>query len=131
MVLHLPALIALLTVLLLSVLMWNVGRARARHGVKAPATHGPPEFERVFRVQMNTFESALVFLPSMWLFGHYVNPLWAGILGLVWLAARIWYAVAYGAGRSRSIPFGIAGAVNAVLLAGALVFVVRAMLLQS
>lgn len=80
---------------------------------------------------MNTFESALVFLPSMWLFGHYVNPLWAGILGFVWLAARIWYAVEYGAGRRRGIPFGIAGAVNAVLLAGALVFVVRAMLLQS
>ncbi|HVF34650.1 MAG TPA: MAPEG family protein [Candidatus Saccharimonadia bacterium] len=131
MVLHLPALVAALTVVLLAVLSWNVGRARDRYGVKAPATSGPPEFERAFRVQMNTLEGALMFLPSLWLFGHYVNPLWAGILGFIWLVARAWYAVAYGAARNRSIPFGLAGAVTGVLLFGSLFFIVRAMLLQS
>lgn len=131
MVLHLPALVAALTVLLLVVLAYNVGRARGRYRVKAPATNGPPEFERVYRVQMNTFEAALMFLPSLWLFGHYVNPLWAGILGFVWLAARVWYAAAYGAGRDRSIPFGLGIVVNLLLLVGALAFIVRAMLLQS
>lgn len=131
MVLHLPALVTVLTVLLLALLSWNVGRARGRHGVKAPATSGPPEFERVYRVQMNTIESVVMFLPVLWLFARYVNPLWAGILGFVWLIARAWYAVAYGAGRKRSIPFGIGGAVNAVLLVGAAIGVVRAMLIQA
>ena len=131
MVLHLPALVAVLTVLLLAGLTWNVGRARGRHGVKAPATTGPPEFERAFRVQMNSFEAALMFLPSLWLFGHYVNPLWAGILGFVWLFARVWFAIVYGAGRNRAIPFGISALVSLVLALGALVFIVRAMLLQS
>jgi glutathione S-transferase len=131
MVLHLPALVTVLTVLLLGVVVWNVSRARGRYGIHAPATHGPVEFERIYRVQMNTFEAALMFLPSLWLFGHYGNPMWAGILGFVWLAARVWYAAAYGAGRNRAIPFGIAGFAMVVPLLGAAFFVVRAMLLQG
>ena len=30
-----------------------VGRARGRYGIKAPATVGNPDFERVYRVQQN------------------------------------------------------------------------------
>lgn len=131
MVLHLPALVTILTVLLLIGVIWNVGRARGRHKIHAPATHGPVEFERVYRVQMNTFEAALMFLPSMWLFGHYGNPMWAGILGIVWLVARVWYAAAYGAGRSRAIPFGLGGLVTVALALGAGFFIVRAMMLQG
>lgn len=131
MVLHLPALVTVLTVLLLALLSWNVGRARGRYGVRAPQTSGPPEFERAYRVQMNTIESVVMFLPVLWLFARYVNPLWAGVLGFVFLAARAWYAVAYGAGRNRSIPFGIGGAVIAILLFGSAIGVVRALLIQS
>ena len=33
-----------------------VSRARTAYGIKAPAITGNPDFERVFRVQMNTLE---------------------------------------------------------------------------
>ncbi len=131
MVLHLPALVVLATVLMLFLDAWRVGRARTRHGVRAPATSGPPEFERTFRAQANNLESAVMFLPALWLFGHYVHPLLAGVLGFVWIATRLWYFSAYAAGARRGPPFVASAIVLAVLVVGALVFVVRAMLLTG
>ena len=49
-----PALVTLLTVALLMTTMFMVGSARRRFGIHAPATTGHPDFERVFRAQMNT-----------------------------------------------------------------------------
>jgi hypothetical protein len=72
-----------------------VGRARARFGVKAPAITGNETFERHFRVQQNTLESLVVFVPSLLLFSHYFNPLWAAGLGVVYLVGRQLYAAAY------------------------------------
>jgi hypothetical protein len=92
---HLPALAVLLTVLLAIWTTVLVGNARRRHGIKAPATTGNPDFERVFRVQMNTLESTVAFLPCLWLATHYWNPAWAGSIGVVWVAGRIWYAIGY------------------------------------
>ena len=63
----------------------QVGRARERFGVKAPAITGNDQFERSFRVQQNTLESIVVFLPSLYLFSRYFNPLWAAGLGVVYL----------------------------------------------
>lgn len=101
-------LITLLTVLLMMTLMGLVGRARGRHGVKAPATTGPDGFERTFRVQMNTQESALMFLPALWVAAGFGRPGLAAIFGAVWLLARIWYAVAYlDPTKSRAIAFGL------------------------
>ncbi|MBT2119066.1 MAPEG family protein [Dyella sp. LX-66] len=92
---HLPAVVVLLTVLLQGGTAYAVGRARALYGVKAPATSGHPLFERAFRVQMNTLESTLMFLPALWLAATYGAPLWSGIAGLVWVLGRVWYAVGY------------------------------------
>ncbi len=92
---HLPALVVLLTVLLQGGTAFAVGRARALYGIKAPATAGHPGFERAFRAQMNTLEATLMFLPSLWLAATYGAPLWAGVAGLVWVAGRVWYALAY------------------------------------
>jgi hypothetical protein len=61
-VIHLPVLVVLLNVLLLFATGLVVAGARGRHGVKAPATTGHPDFERAFRVQMNTLEHTVVFL---------------------------------------------------------------------
>ncbi len=58
-----------------------VARARVRCQVAAPATTGHPVFERYFRVQQNTLEQLIVFVPSVWLFGYYVSALWAAGLG--------------------------------------------------
>jgi uncharacterized MAPEG superfamily protein len=92
---HLPAVVVLFTVLLQGGTAFVVGRARGLYGVKAPATSGHPQFERAFRVQMNTLEATLMFLPALWLAAGYGSPLWAGIAGLVWVLGRVWYAAAY------------------------------------
>ncbi len=124
-----PALITLGVVVLLFAVAWNVGRARGKYKVKAPATTGDPAFERAFRVQMNTLESAVAFLPVLWLFAAFVSGLWSGALGAVWLAARVWYAIAYQQDAARRGPaFGLAFLVFAVLGVGAAWGVVKAFL---
>ncbi|MDE1155297.1 MAG: MAPEG family protein [Acidobacteriaceae bacterium] len=101
---QLPAVVTLLTLLLMFATVWAVGIARKRYGIKAPAVSGDPAFERAMRVQMNTLENAVMFIPALWLAAQYVDPLWAGIAGLIWLAGRVWYAVAYLRDASRRGP---------------------------
>lgn len=101
---QLPAVVTLLTLLLMFATVWMVGRARERYGIKAPSISGDPAFERAWRVQMNTLENAVMFIPALWLAAQYVDPLWAGIAGLVWLAGRVWYAVAYLRDANRRGP---------------------------
>ena len=95
MIQNLPALVTLLTVLLQFGAMYAVGRARGKYRIEAPAISGHPAFERAYRVQMNTLESTLMFLPLLWLAVHYGYVLWAGVAGLVWIVGRVWYALAY------------------------------------
>lgn len=98
-----------------------VGRARGKFGVAAPATSGHPVFERYFRVHQNTLEQLVVFLPSMWLFGTYVDPTWAALLGLVFVVARIIYLMGYVADPAkREIGFGLTALPVVILLIGAL-----------
>lgn len=118
---HLPALVVLLTVLLQLGTVYVVGRARERHGIKAPATSGHPAFERALRVQMNTLENTLMFLPALWLAAHYGFGLWAGVAGLVWLAGRSWYALAYlgdPARRGGGFMLGMVGLGALLVMAG-------------
>lgn len=103
-------LITLLTVLLLVACMVLVGRARGRYQVKAPATTGPEGFERMLRIQANTNESTLMFLPALWTAANFGAVWISATLGAVWLLARIWYAFAYAnPARSRALPFALSG----------------------
>jgi uncharacterized MAPEG superfamily protein len=77
------------------VLGFKVGKARGRYGIKAPAITGNEIFERHFRVQQNTLEQLIVFLPGLYLFSHYFSPRVAASLGLVYLVGREIYAVTY------------------------------------
>jgi glutathione S-transferase len=98
-----------------------VARARGKYGVAAPAITGAPEFERTYRVQANTLEWLPLFLPSMWLFAYYVSPAWAAGIGVVWILARVYYAMSYTRNPSSRGPgFGIQAAATGVLLLGAL-----------
>ena len=125
----LTALITLLSLLMTFILALNVGRARARCGVEAPATSGNPEFERVFRVHYNTLENLVLFLPSLWLFAIYVSEPWAAGVGAAWVVGRILYAMGYYAEpKKRGAGFGIAALTQNVLLIGALIGVVKALL---
>jgi len=81
----LPALTALFSLILYFVVTINVGRARARYKIPAPQTAGDPNFERVLRVQQNTLEQLILFLPAMVLFCEFVSPLGGAILGGVWV----------------------------------------------
>ena len=119
---HLP--VALITVLSLMVYLWQgqrVGAARGRLGVAAPATTGNPEFERIFRVQANTLEGLIVFLPSLWLFSIYTGGDWiAAALGVIWIVGRVLYTTAYAReAGARSMGFGIQILATLVLLLGA------------
>lgn len=125
---QLPGLVTLLTVLLLFATGVIVARARGKYAVKAPAVTGHPLFERAFRVQMNTLEQTVLFLPTLWLAAHYGFGGWAGIAGLVWLAGRVWYAAAYLKDPAKRGPgFGLGVIAWVVLLAMACIGVVRAM----
>jgi glutathione S-transferase len=115
---------ALVTCLAISFYLFTgiqVARARVAFGVKAPATSGHPDFERVFRVQMNTLEWMPIFLPSLWLFAIYVSDPIAAALGLVWVAGRILYMTGYSqAANKRERGFGIQAGAAILLWLGAL-----------
>ena len=87
--------VTLLIVLLLFGTAFAVCKGRHRYGIEAPAVSGHPAFERLYRVQMNTLEWAIMTLPCLWICAAYVNDGVAAGLGGVWLAGRVWYAVAY------------------------------------
>ena len=89
---------SLATLLAVALMFWtaiNVGKARAKYEVKAPATSGHEMFDRAYRIQMNTLESAMLLLPSMWIYAGLVGDLGAGVSGAIWIADRLWYAIAY------------------------------------
>jgi glutathione S-transferase len=120
-----PALVAALALLLYVGVFVSVGRARLRYGIKAPAVTGAPEFERVFRVQQNTLEQLVWFIPALWLFALFGSPALAGILGLVWIAARAHYAVSYCRNpESRGPGFVVAFAAAGIMLVGALIAII-------
>jgi MAPEG family len=79
---HLTALVTCLVILFYLFTSIQVSKARVAFGVKVPATSGNPDFERVFRVQMNTLEWMPIFLPSLWLFAIYISDIGAALLGL-------------------------------------------------
>lgn len=73
----------------------QVGRTRGKAGIKAPVMTGTPELDRMFRVHMNTMEQMVLFVPTLWLYAHYVNPLWGAGFGVVYLIGRFVYRAAY------------------------------------
>jgi glutathione S-transferase len=72
-----------------------VGRGRAKYGVPAPATSGHPVWERLNRVHLNSIEQMVVFAPLFIMYGIVVGRFSALALGVVYLIARILYAVGY------------------------------------
>lgn len=117
----LTALISVLALLLYFVLTINVGRARAKYQVPAPLMSGDPNFERAIRVQQNTLEQLVFFLPLFWIFSYFLNELVGAVLGSVWIIGRILYAWGYyQASEKRGPGFAIASLCSMVLLLGSL-----------
>lgn len=104
----LVTLVLMLALLEYVVIGMLVAAARGKYGVKAPAVTGHEMFERRFRVQQNTLELLVIFVPAIWLFGQYVSTTWAAILGVVYVLGRIVYFRAYVADpAARSAGFGL------------------------
>ena len=126
----LASLVTLLAVLLMFATALHVGRSRVRYCIKAPAVTGHELFERAFRIQMNTLESALLMLPALWVYAGFIGDRGAGAMGAIWLAARIWYAVAYQKDPAkRGGGFGVALLSIAGLWLGAFWGVARVLML--
>ncbi len=98
------------------------GQARGRFNIAAPSTSGNPAFERQFRVQANTVEQLVIFLPALLLFATFVSePIAAGV-GLVFVLGRGLYAHGYAIDPSRRGPgFLLTFVSNGTLLAGGLI----------
>ena len=103
-----------------------VGRARGIYKCPAPATTGNEMFERYFRVQMNTLEQLVVFIPAIFLFAMKVDPRWAAGLGAVYLVGRVLYFTSYVRDPARRGPgFGLSFLPILVLVVGGLIGAMR------
>jgi uncharacterized MAPEG superfamily protein len=127
----LSAVVTVLGVLLGIYTMTLVGQMRGKHDVKAPAMTGAPEFERAVRVQMNTLEQFVLFLPLLWLATVY--PMFSGYLapglGFVWIVGRVLYATGYMADPAkRSSGFLVAGIATMALLVLSITGIIHAWL---
>ena len=111
--------LALLEYMYFSIL---VGQARVRYDIKAPAVSGHEVFERYFRIQQNTIEQLIVFLPALWVFAYYVHAPTAAVLGLVFIAGRFIYQLGYSKDPKKRGPgFGIGFLAIIVLTLGGLI----------
>jgi uncharacterized membrane protein YecN with MAPEG domain len=118
---HLTALVTLLAILFYFFTAMNVSRSRTKTGVKAPAMAGHPDFERAFRIQMNTLEWMPIFLPALWLFAIYVGDAIAAGIGAIWIIGRIVYFIGYSKAAAKRGPgFMIQGVAAIALWVGAL-----------
>jgi glutathione S-transferase len=98
-----------------------VARTHAKTGILAPTMAGDPLLERTIRAHLNTLEWVPIFLPSMWLLAIYWSPLWATMLGGLWIIGRIIYFFGYRAAAARRFPgFFIQVCATFALLFGAL-----------
>lgn len=122
----LVALAALVQLLVFSIL---VGGARGRYGVKAPAVTGHPMFERAYRVQMNTLELMVLFIPSLYVAARYWPPAWVAALGAVYVVGRLMYRAAYlREPAARGLGYLVSILPIFVLMAGGAVGAVRGLL---
>ncbi len=122
-------LVTLLAVLEFLALVFLVGKARETYGVRAPATTGNAEFERYFRVQQNTLETLIMFLPALWIAAHYWSAAWMAAIGVVYLIGRIVYLLSYVRDPgSRTLGYFLSSAPVIVLIVLGLIGIARALL---
>ena len=103
----------------------QVGQARVRTGVEAPATSGHPEFERYFRIHYNTLEQLVIMIPSAFIFASFVGDPWAAGLVAVFVVGRFVYSTSYAKDPAkRGLGFTLTALPNVTLLLGGIVAIV-------
>ena len=101
---------------------FRTGLTRDKYGVDAPKTAGNETWERIFRVQQNTMEQLVMFIPGMLMFAHFVSPQWALLPGVLYLIGRQLYSYLYISNPKKRGP-GVALTFlpNIALIIGALI----------
>ncbi|HWA69575.1 MAG TPA: MAPEG family protein [Rhizomicrobium sp.] len=106
MLLSAPAIILTAAVTLVAILIAIgtailVARTRRSTGIQPPAMSGEPRLERALRVQGNTVEGFVVFLPALWVAALYFQGWVPPIIGAIWCLGRIVYAAGYMSDANR------------------------------
>ncbi|XP_015731394.1 leukotriene C4 synthase-like isoform X2 [Coturnix japonica] len=117
---HLLAAVTVLGVLEQAYFFLQVIHARRTFGVSPPNISGPPEFERIFRAQVNSSEYFPIFVALLWQAGLFFHQGLAAALGLLYLYSRYCYFMGYRASSSdRLAPIYFSTGVLWVLVAAA------------
>ena len=106
-----------------------VGSTRDKYGVAAPATTGNPQWERLYRIQVNTAEQLVLFIPAIYGFAYYVSESWAAGIGVLFVIGRVVYFLGYRVAAERRLPGAVmSGPPSYILVVGALVGLVRTLI---
>jgi len=123
-----PTLIVLFALLQYVLFTARVGLARGKYNVNAPACEGDENFNRLFRVQQNTLEQLIVFIPACYAFAYYLSELWVLIPGMVFILGRYIYSLEYLKDpKTRTPGMALTLLANVVLVLGALFGVLKVM----
>ena len=123
-----PTLIVLLALLQYIFFTGRVGLARGKFNVNAPACDGDETWNRLFRIQQNTMEQLVIFIPATYAFAYYLNELWVLAAGLAFIIGRFLYSAEYRKDpKTRTPGMAITLLANVVLVLGALFGLLRAM----
>ena len=124
-----PALITAIALLEYMFFTLRTGFKRVEFDVEAPATSGHETWERYFRVQQNTLEQLMIFVPALWIFSHFWSPTVAASVGLLFVIGRPLYFRAYVADpKTRTVGFLMGFFCNVVLVLGSLAGAIRGLL---
>lgn len=125
----LTSLAVVLALLVYLVLGFLVGAARGKFNVPAPASSGHPEFDKRYRVHMNTLEQLALFLPAVFLAVPVLGDTVTAAIALVWSLGRIIYARAYFADAAKRGPgFGLTFFPTLILVGAGAYGAVRALI---
>jgi len=122
-------LIILLALLQFTYFTARVGLNRGKLGVSAPKTSGNETWERMYRVQQNTMEQLVIFIPSVLAFNMYVSDRWVLLPSVAFLVGRQLYSFEYIKDpNSRTPGMALSLLCNVILLLGALIGLVWKMI---